>query len=217
LKAVVLVGGSAVPPELLQREIISAELIICADSGAKYLAPSGRLPDVLVGDMDSIDDDLLEQMEAAGVKTLRAVAEKDETDGLLALDQAVMIGATEIVLLGALGGRVDHLLGNLMLLVRAAQKGVKAVIADDSCEIMAATGATVIAGKAGETVSLLPIGTGVSVCYLDGMRYGTVEPLPLPIDSPVGVSNELTADVAHVVINGWAYIIRNYSVQVQNK
>lgn len=216
MKALVLVGGSAVPPDLLASELALADAVVCADGGAAALAHAGRLPDVLVGDMDSIDGALLRQMEAAGVRTVKAVAEKDETDGWLAVDEAIAMGATDITLLGALGGRVDHLLGNLMLLVRAERRGVSARVRDAACEITAATGAVEIAGRAGQTVSLLPIGSGVSVRYLDGFRYGTREPLRLPIDSPVGVSNELTADAAHAVIDGWAYVIRNLASPDRN-
>lgn len=206
MKALV-VAGSDVPRALLCAEIGSADLVICADSGAKHLDAAGRLPDLLVGDMDSIDAGLLRKLETAGVEIIRAEAAKDETDAQLAVDEAIARGATELVFLGALGGRLDHALGNLMLLVRAAKRGVKSVVMDDACEITAATGFVEIAGRAGDTVSLLPIGPGISVRYLDGLRYGTKEPLPLPDDAPVGVSNEMTAESAHVEIDGWAYIM----------
>lgn len=209
MKALVIAGGTGVPLELLQDELASAKLIICADSGAMHLALAGRLPDVLVGDMDSIDAGLLARLEASSVEIIRVKAEKDETDAWLAMDEAIARGATEIVLLGMTGGRIDHTLGNMMLLLRAANIGINAVIKDGECEIFVATGAAKISGWAGETVSILPVGAGVSVRYLDGLRYGTMEPLPLPIDSPVGVSNELTSDIAHIVVIGLAYVIRN--------
>lgn len=208
MKALIIVGGGGVSPELLQAELSNADVTICADSGAKLLAAINHRPHVLVGDMDSIEPGLLNKLEAAGVETVRADAAKDETDGQLALDIAMARGATEIVLLGALGGRIDHTLGNLLLLTRAAMRGVRAVMRDDVCEVSAATGPVEISGRPGMTVSLLPAGSGVSVRYLDGMRYGTKAPLPLPIDAPVGVSNEMTAERAHVVIEGWAYIVR---------
>jgi thiamine pyrophosphokinase len=207
LKALVVAGGG-LPQALLWDELARADIVVCADGGAAHLSAAGRLPHLLVGDMDSIEPGLLEELMSAGVETVRADAEKDETDAQLAVDEAMRRGASEIVLLGALGGRIDHALGNLMLLVRAAERGVRALIKDDACEIFAATGETEISGRAGETVSLLPAGSGVSVRYLDGFRYGTREPLPLPLDAPVGVSNVLTADRAYVFINGWAYIVR---------
>ncbi len=208
MKVLILLGGSGAPEALLRQELASSDLVICADSGAAHLNALGRLPDVLVGDMDSIDSSLLEAMDCSGVELVRALAAKDETDGWLALDQAIARGATEIVILGAMGGRADHLLGNLMLLVRAAKRGIRAFIRDGECEIMAVTGPVEITGKAGQIVSILPIGEGVSVCYLDGLQYGTKEPLPLPIDAPNGVSNVMTADVAHVVVEGWGYLMR---------
>lgn len=202
-----VVAGGEVPQGLLKSELESADFVVCADSGAERLEASGRLPDLIVGDMDSIRPELLRRLESAGVETVRVSAEKDETDAELAVDEAMARGANEIVLLGALGGRIDHALGNLMLLVRAAKRNVKAVIKDDSCLIIAATGDVELTGSIGDTVSLLPAGSGVTVRYLDGLKYGTKEPLPLPVDSPVGVSNVMTAERAHVVIEGWAYVI----------
>ncbi len=211
MKALLLLGGSGAPETLLLRELASSDLVICADGGVAHLHALGRLPDVLVGDMDSIAPALLAAMERSGVELVRVLAAKDETDGWLAVDQAIARGATEIVLLGAMGGRADHLLGNLMLLVRAARRGVRTIIRDGECEIMAATGPVEIIGKAGQTLSILPIGEGVSVRYLDGLQYGTKEPLPLPIDAPNGVSNVMTADVAHVAVDGFAYLMRLFS------
>jgi thiamine pyrophosphokinase len=206
VKALVVAGGD-VPRALLLEEMGRADLVVCADSGAKHLDAMGRQPDLLVGDMDSIGGELLRKLVAAGVETVRAKAAKDETDAQLAVDEAIARGTTELVLLGALGGRIDHALGNLMLLVRAAKRGVKSVVKDEACEITAATGFVEITGHAGDTVSLLPIGPGVTMRYLDGLKYGKKEPLPLPIDATVGVSNEMTAERAHVEIDGWAYIV----------
>ena len=208
MKALIIAGGGGVSPELLRTEMAEADVTICADGGARLLAANGRTPGLLVGDMDSIDPGLLNELKAAGVEIVRADAAKDETDGQLALDIAIARGATQVVMLGALGGRIDHTLGNLLLLTRAAMRGVHAVIRDDACEVSAATGSVELSGRPGMTVSLLPAGSGVSVRYLDGMRYGTKTPLPLPIDAPVGVSNELTAERAHLVIKGWAYVVR---------
>ncbi len=208
MNALILLGGSGAPETLLRRELAASDLVVCADSGAAHLNAMGHLPDILVGDMDSIDPSLLATMERSGVELVRVLAAKDETDGWLAVDQAIARGAEEIVILGAMGGRADHLLGNLMLLVRATKRGVRAFIRDGECEITAATGPVEITGKAGQTVSILPIGDGVSVRYLDGLMYGTLEPLPLPIDAPNGVSNVMTADVAHVTVDGFAYLVR---------
>ena len=207
MKAVVLLSGSGVPEAMLEEELACADTVVSADGGAAHLARLGRMPHVLVGDMDSIDKALLQQIESSGAVIVRAVAAKDETDGQLAVDEAITRGTTELVLLGALGGRVDHLLGNLMLLIRAAMRGVRAVIRDGGCEIFAATGPVTVSGEVGQTVSILPAGCGVSVRYLDGFQFGTREPLPLPIYAPVGVSNVLTAKEAHASVEGWGYII----------
>lgn len=208
MKAAVILGGGA-QSGLMRRELKDAELIVCADGGAAHCVAAGVRPGVVVGDMDSIDPKLLRSLEATGVEVVRADRHKDETDAELALVEALRRGATEITLLGALGGRLDHTMGNLMLLLRAARRGIKAVLKDESCEIFAATGETQIVGHTGQTVSVLPIGEGVSVRYVDGVEYGLGAPVELPLDKPVGVSNVMTADKAHITISGWAYIVLN--------
>ena len=94
-----------------------AELVIAADGGAATLERIGRRPDRLVGDLDSVDASLVARLTDAGVPIDRHPTDKDATDTELALQDAVTGGATEIVLLGALGGdRLDHELANLLLL-----------------------------------------------------------------------------------------------------
>ena len=208
MKAVIILGGEQPEAGLLRDCLAETDIVICADSGANWLMQAGRLPDLLVGDMDSIAEGLDKELETKGVRVLRRSAEKDETDGQLALDEAMALGADDITLLGAAGGRLDHLMGNLQLLVRAARRGIKAVMADKTSRAWAATGRTEILGRAGNTLSILPLGEGVSAAYLSGLKYGTLEPLALPMDCPVGVSNVMTEDTAVVEITGWALVVR---------
>ena len=208
MKAVLLLGGRQPGAEELERRLACADLVVTADGGAHALHRLGQLPHVLVGDMDSIVPGLDRELEAAGVTVLRSSPQKDETDGQLALDYALERGATELVLLGAGGGRLDHLLGNLQLLLRAARRGARAVLSDGGTSAWAATGRADIAGRAQDTISLVPVGDGVAVTYGCGFKYGTGQRLELAADQPLGISNELTEDKATVTIEGWALIVK---------
>src|SRR5512135_479753 len=118
MRAVVMADGQPDPGD--KRVAADADLLIAADGGARWLVDRGLTPQVLVGDMDSVDEATIARLVTGGTEVIRHPREKDASDTELALEEAVRRGATEIVLLGALGGgRVDHELANLLLLVDA--------------------------------------------------------------------------------------------------
>src|SRR5687767_6773710 len=107
-------------------------LIVAADGGAHLAAELGLVPDRWIGDGDSVDPAALADLEARGVIVTRASPDKDESDGELALLEAVTGGAGEITVLGALGGRrLDHLLANVGLLTHPALAGIPARLLDE--------------------------------------------------------------------------------------
>ena len=107
-----------------------ADRVIAADYGAHHARAWGWPIDLLIGDLDSLPAAELQAARAAGVPTVTAPAAKDETDLELAVARALGDGATELVICGALGGRADHMLANVLLLARRELIGVEAVIAD---------------------------------------------------------------------------------------
>jgi thiamine pyrophosphokinase len=123
--------------------------------------------------------------------------EKDVTDLELALDLAMTRGATEIVMLGALGGRFDQAMANAMLLVKPVRAHVAARIAGADFDAWIAWEHVSIVGKIGETVSLIPITERVEGIVTDGLRY-PLRNETLYLGSPRGVSNELREERAQV-------------------
>ena len=104
--------------------------VIAADFGAHHVRAWGWPIDLLVGDLDSLPADEVAALQAAGVPVVTVPQAKDETDLELALARALDGGAREIVICGALGGRADHLLANVLLLARPELARVKVAIAD---------------------------------------------------------------------------------------
>src|SRR2546421_11375854 len=123
---VIFAGGTLEPGEAFYKAIAGADMIIAADSGAATALRYGCTPAIVVGDFDSLDKQLVEQLRAGGSRTVSVAVEKDETDTELAVQLAIEQGATEITLLGALGGaRFDHTMANVLLLAgvfRGARK-----------------------------------------------------------------------------------------------
>src|SRR5260370_16224797 len=114
---VILAGGSVRTGQAFYRAIASADLIIAADSGAATALQYGCIPALVVGDFDSLDTHLLQELSERGSQVRQVAVEKNETDTELAVQAAIEQGATNITLLGALGGeRFDHTMANILLL-----------------------------------------------------------------------------------------------------
>src|SRR6476620_11925580 len=118
MPALVIAGGDAPAP--IDVELAAAPLVIAADSGVGHALALGLHVDLVIGDLDSADPADVERAVAAGARVDRHAADKDATDLELALDAARALGATEVTVLGVGGGRLDHLLANLLLVTHAA-------------------------------------------------------------------------------------------------
>ena len=132
---VVVVAGSSLNVELDAAAVVSADLLVAVDWGAEALARAGLAPAILVGDLDSITIRTRETLEAQGVQVVILPTAKDETDTEAALRLVIALGADDIVVYGALGGpRLDHLVGNLLLLSSPWLADVRVRMVDDRHE-----------------------------------------------------------------------------------
>lgn len=195
MRALIVLGGDAPGETLLARCARESDLVIAADSGLAAFDASGVMPDLLVGDMDSVDPAVLSRYEGR-VPQRRLSPIKDDTDGVDAIDLAIARGAKEITLLGALGGRLDHALANVMLLVRSHRKGAHAQILTEAERIVRVCGEERLTNARGDTVSLLPLGEARGIT-ISGFFY-PLEDATLTSDYPLGVSNVVTAQEASV-------------------
>ncbi|MEA1971404.1 MAG: thiamine diphosphokinase [Thermodesulfobacteriota bacterium] len=210
----VISGGAVNDPQFLYEEIRSVgnPVVICADGAAQRLKVSDITPDFIVGDMDSIDENTLKYFEAKGSGIIRYPRDKDETDTQLALECAFGMNPDEIRILGALGGRVDHMLANISLLVMCVKRGVDAKIVDKDCELLVIDRSCVINGREGETVSLLPMSSDVRGITLEGFMYPLSDGL-MEIGKPYGVSNKLAGTRGTISVkSGYLLIIRQFGI-----
>lgn len=207
MRALIVLGGERPGAALLARCAQESELVIAADSGLEAFAAAGLTPDLLVGDMDSVAPEVLARYEGR-VPQHRLSCIKDDTDGVDALDLALLRGAKDVTLLGALGGRLDHALANLMLLVRAHRRGARARILAQDVEIVRVNGELSLCGAQGDTVSLLPLGQARGVT-LEGFFY-PLEDRTLESDYPLGMSNVVTQERALVRVREGDLILFHY-------
>ena len=126
-----------------------ADYIICADGGYEYAKSANIVPDILVGDFDSLSEE-----PADFLRKVKLPVEKDETDSLYALRFAFSKGATNIVLYGGIGSRFDHSYANICLLRHAMIRDIPMVVTDGTTEVYLTDSHLTLKGKKGQTVSV---------------------------------------------------------------
>ena len=209
MRAIIFVNGVIPDHTTVKRWVREGDDLIAADGGAYHALAMGLRPRVVVGDLDSLAPELAEELAAQGVELEKYPTAKNKTDLELALERAIQDGAQEIILLGALGGRLDQSLANVLLM---AQRDWPATIQlVDATEI-----ATVIHGgeqmtleaSPGSTMSLLPLSAEVTGITYTGMLY-PLDNATIALGSTRGVSNEVVSDRATVSIaTGIALVIQ---------
>lgn len=207
MKALIVLGGDAPGKALLEQGLAWCDFSIAADRGLEAFDAAGKKPDFLLGDMDSVAPAVLQKYEAC-LPMMRLNCQKDDTDGEAALEAAIERGAKEIVFLGALGGRLDHALANLMLLVRAHQKGAYARIYDEQVSIERVDGSCTLQDAQGHTVSLLPLGSAQGVT-IEGFFYPLLDGT-LTNAQTLGISNVVTAPLAKVTVRSGDLLLFHY-------
>jgi len=158
MRAIIFANGEFNDPESVQCLLHPDDLVIAADGGTHHALAVGVTPRAVIGDLDSLSPDDLAQIEAAGTRTQRFSARKDETDLELALQFAAREGASEIVILAALGGRLDQTIANLLLLALPELDGLDVRVVEGAQEAFLIREETLIEGQPGDTVSLIPLG-----------------------------------------------------------
>jgi thiamine pyrophosphokinase len=172
------------------------DLVICADGGGNLAISAGRIPDVLVGDLDSITPENLTICLQNNTKIVKYPREKDETDLELALAYAETVlkssGSQEdkIDLYAAGGKRLDHLLGNIALMLQAAENNRRINMLDRSWTAwIMLPGTATIEGAPGEELSIIPLSAS-AVVNSKGLYY-ELRNLTLKQNASRGISNVL--------------------------
>ncbi len=206
LHAAVVAGGAHPHPQRQLRLLAETDLVLAADGGANWLYDMGVLPQVLVGDLDSIRDDVLRALEQSECRIVRHPAHKDETDTELALMEAVSCGAKRITLLGSAGNRIDHTLANIMLLTLPELEGITTQAFDGSSFLSLLRSTTTLRGEVGDTVSLIPLRGDALGVRTAGLEY-PLRDETLRFGPARGISNVMTQSEAVVNIREGLVIV----------
>ena len=175
-------------------------LVVCCDGAYKWAKGKLRI-DMNVGDFDSLDE--IPEPPPAEIYP----AEKDFTDGEIALKKLLDAGADDIEVYGGDGKREDHFFGNLQLLYLAHSKGAKCKMITPRSIIFPASGKIQFGGYVGKTISVLPFGAPLHIMESTGLKYSYPE--TLNYGECRGISNIVESRTAFLSVEGVALVIIN--------
>jgi thiamine pyrophosphokinase len=210
-KVIIISGGRFGDPIFFKKKMaeIGTSLIIVCDGGVRHLQKLGIKPHVIIGDMDSIEPDQLTSYSAQGVQIIKYPANKDFTDTELALDYALNLKPTAIYIWGALGGRLDHTLANVFLLLKGQKAGIKTYLIDEYCEAFIVDKEAAFVDGKGVTVSLFAFSPQVEGLSLSGFVYPLKDAV-LTIGESLGVSNIINRDQAKISVRAGNLLVIRY-------
>ncbi|MDF2986806.1 MAG: thiamine pyrophosphokinae [Eubacterium sp.] len=199
MKAVIVCNGSIKDYDAIKDFINKGDYIISVDGGASHLRKMGIIPDILLGDFDSANEEDIEYFKTQGIQADQFSAEKDMTDSELAIEKALEKGVEEIVFIGAVGTRFDHSMSNIFLLKKLMDVSVKACIVDEHNYIYMFNETFTMPKKEGYKLSLIPVSDKVTGVTTKGLKY-PLNNATMSLGTSWGVSNEFYEDIATVTL-----------------
>lgn len=188
MKRCVIIGGAPINNyEYIKKNLRSDDFFIFCDSGLKHLQKLNVKPSVIVGDFDSFENPNMD------VLTITLPKEKDDTDTMYGVKYALEQGFNDFLLLGVVGSRLDHTLGNITILWYLERKGATALIIDDYSEIEIIKNTTKYITNKFKYFSLLNLGGSVSQVSIENAKYD-LNKAQITNYYPIGVSNEVIND-----------------------
>lgn len=190
-QCVIISGGEACPITDWEE----AEYIIACDKGYLYAKTQGIPVNIVLGDFDSYGGEIEENIERKSYPK-----EKDDTDTMLALKLAVSGGYDKIKICCALGGRLDHLYGNIQAAVWAASRGAMIMMGNEQEELLImGAGSVTLPRKEGYALSLFSPAGEQTILSVSGVKY-PLERGTLSSSFPLGVSNEWAEEQADITV-----------------
>jgi thiamine pyrophosphokinase len=197
MRAIIFANGRLTDVQAARDLICADDLVIAVDGGTRHVWEVGVDPQLVIGDLDSLTLPEQDRLRSSGAQIRSFPPRKDETDLELALLHAASEGVDSIVLLAALGGRLDQTIANLLLLALPELDGIDVRIVEGAQVTFLIRREALIEGQPGDTVSLIPLGGDAVGVTTEGLEW-RLDGDTLHFGPARGVSNVLTADWASV-------------------
>jgi thiamine pyrophosphokinase len=204
MRIIIFANGNLPNLEKARQLIRPDDFILCADGGTRHALELGLVPNVIVGDMDSLPENF--QVSDFSGEFILFPKDKNETDLELAINHALTFNPEAILILAALGGRMDQTLANIALLSDLRLSTFDVRLTDGVEEIFFCCDQVQVEGRSGDIVSLIPWQGEVTGVFTENLKwhlhYETLYP-----DKTRGISNEMTAEIATVSITSGLLLI----------
>ena len=201
-RIIIFANGDLPDPDKAHALLRESDFIIAADGGTRHALALGLTPNIIIGDLDSLNVERL----TFNAEIIQSPADKNETDLELAFQHALTLNPEQIIILAALGGRLDQTLGNIAL-VSNVQRSTSNVRLDDGIEeVFFCHEQTQIKGASGDIVSLIPWQGEVTGIVTTGLKWPLQNEILYP-QKTRGISNEMMNDTATIQIKSGLLLI----------
>ena len=205
-RIIILANGELPDTHKAQSLLHKDDYIICADGGTRHALTLGVRPDLIIGDMDSTEKGILQKFREESVNVELYPRDKNETDLELAINRAIELNPKQIVIMAALGGRLDQTLANIALLTDPRLSTFDVRLDDGLEETFLCRDQAEVHGRSGDIVSLLPWQGEVSETQTTNLKWVLHKETLYP-DKTRGISNEMMDDTASISIRSGLLLI----------
>ncbi len=193
-KALLVFGGNNMINNSKLKEMVEVcEIVVAVDHGADHLKNAEIIPDIIIGDFDSALEETIKYFEKCGTEKIVFPIEKDMCDGELAVEIIKNRGYEKLFIVGADGGRVDHMLGNIFLLEKYS--GLEIITENE--KIFMLEKSNIIKNLTGKTISIISLTDKSCIKSIKGMKYSG-EKIILQRGDTRGISNIVEKNIAEI-------------------
>jgi thiamine pyrophosphokinase len=186
--------------------IQNGDYIVCADGGTRHALELGVQPNLIIGDLDSADPAAVQKFKNEGTRIESFARDKNETDLELAINHAIELNPKQIMIVAALGGRLDQTLANITLLTDLRLSTFDVRLDDGVEEILLCRDRVQVHGRTGDIVSLIPWLGAASEIQTENLKWVLHKETLYP-DKTRGISNEMVSDTASISIGAGLLLI----------
>ncbi|HXD10118.1 MAG TPA: thiamine diphosphokinase [Anaerolineales bacterium] len=205
-RIIIFANGELPRPNKIRELLRPDDFVICADGGTRHALGLHLTPNLVIGDMDSIQKEQWQELQKTGVAVEIFPRDKNETDLELAIERALELGPREIMIVAALGGRLDQTFGNIALLTDPRLSTVDVRLDDGVEEIFFCRDQAEIQGRSGDIVSLIPWGNPVHDVQTQELKWPLIRETLYP-EKTRGISNEMLGEKAAVHISAGILLV----------
>ncbi|CUP68375.1 thiamine diphosphokinase [Clostridium baratii] len=206
MRSIIVSGGKAPSKELLKEYIKDDDYIVGVDKGCNILKEIEVTPNIILGDFDSIDKEVLNYYKDKNVKIEKFNAEKDYTDTDLGYIKALEVNPSEIILFGATGSRIDHMLGNIGILLKGLRENIKVTIVDDNNKMYAVNKSSLVKKEEGRVISFHALSDVVKNLTIKNGKY-PLNNYNMTLLEPRAICNEFLDDDIYIEFDSGIILI----------